>query len=664
MILVLGLASAESARIRSKIYIDLLTQSACFRTLNATHQLGCASSQSGNVGIVHYLRDATDFDWVLNKGNHPPYIVVMNTVDFTGENVRRLSKRSDRVNGIMVISLMDQNTTSFLGQLPPDGFSYSDTCPNDAYGIYRDSKTYGGCKKTKWNLAGSGLMQEDVGIPVFALSEESDVNKVLHKCFFKFNQDKRNETCFFKFNQDKRNETCFFKFNQDKRNETCFFKFNQDKRNETCFFKFNQDKRNETVREYPLCAAELRTEMWAAVSSDNCIRRSNRLVSQITDLFCDPLGDQNNFVTMMDLSETETRPNDSVIVVGARIKEMIDGLTQAATGTKVVLQEADANQPLPPASAQRFLMERADIPVVVVTDHQKEFTNKYYNSRLDLPEFINADYPPELSQAEKYDHVTEQAGMIADVATALARYLYKASTGDDPDQSVKDLLTANSSTHNVNGCVKSEVLVSLQYTVSVWQRVKLSDINVGTQPLYDLYSADVGETSVMPYPTYVGVYRYDKNAVASLVLNLMARFTGDLYDLDKSECLVMEKDVRYSYTYMQGNLQADGKGRQGWCFKSLVHSSNALSPAFQIDDYDMKSGKYSTWAESRWDYDSFHVRLFLLPSDQLQTSIFAFGVVVFVLSLVIAYWCNANSSRIFARGLNSPGAQTTYSPML
>ena len=37
-------------------------------------------------------------------------------------------------------------------------------------------------------------------------------------------------------------------------------------------------------------------------------------------------------------------------------------------------------------------------------------------------------------------------------------------------------------------------------------------------------------------------------------------------------------------------------------------------------DYDWKSGKYSTWTESRWD--NFKVRVFLIPSKQFEVRAF------------------------------------------
>ncbi|KAK8382346.1 hypothetical protein O3P69_015342 [Scylla paramamosain] len=50
----------------------------------------------------------------------------------------------------------------------------------------------------------------------------------------------------------------------------------------------------------------------------------------------------------------------------------------------------------------------------------------------------------------------------------------------------------------------------------------------------------------------------------------------------------------------------------GTCFESTVRKTEAMSPAFLIDDYDWQSGEYSTWTESGWQLTE--LRIFLRPS--------------------------------------------------
>lgn len=54
-------------------------------------------------------------------------------------------------------------------------------------------------------------------------------------------------------------------------------------------------------------------------------------------------------------------------------------LTEAGKGTKIGVEIADRNLPLPPASLQRFLRSNKinkKIPGIVLADHEKEFNNK------------------------------------------------------------------------------------------------------------------------------------------------------------------------------------------------------------------------------------------------------------------------------------------------
>lgn len=69
---------------------------------------------------------------------------------------------------------------------------------------------------------------------------------------------------------------------------------------------------------------------------------------------------------------------------------------------------------------------------------------RYYNSRFDTAYHIRADeYPQGLHPDEKYDYVTLEARLLANVSTVLAQYLYKASTGKLPPDSLIPQLTAD-----------------------------------------------------------------------------------------------------------------------------------------------------------------------------------------------------------------------------
>ena len=54
---------------------------------------------------------------------------------------------------------------------------------------------------------------------------------------------------------------------------------------------------------------------------------------------------------------------------------MITGLQDPVIRLGVTVEGAGANMPLPPASSQRFLNKRKDLPVIVLADHKNDYNN-------------------------------------------------------------------------------------------------------------------------------------------------------------------------------------------------------------------------------------------------------------------------------------------------
>ena len=59
-----------------------------------------------------------------------------------------------------------------------------------------------------------------------------------------------------------------------------------------------------------------------------------------------------------------------------QVKEMLRILKEAGSKYKVGINEPKLPLPLPPASFQRFLKSNDKIPGIVLTDHEKEYSNK------------------------------------------------------------------------------------------------------------------------------------------------------------------------------------------------------------------------------------------------------------------------------------------------
>uniref|UniRef100_A0A8C1E935 Nicastrin n=1 Tax=Cyprinus carpio carpio TaxID=630221 RepID=A0A8C1E935_CYPCA len=473
-----------SSSVEQKIYVELNETVPCVRLLNATHQIGCQSSMSGDTGVLHVLETQSDLDWILSSGPHPPYMVIMETAFFNRSVMMRM-KNSSRVSGVAVIV-----SKTGLAQ----NFSPHTTCPNQNTDVY--SESYGSelanCNVTVWNPLGNGLSYEDFSFPVFALKDENQT-QVIRKCYEDHNQ-----------------------------------------------------RVNGSAPHYPLCAMQLFSHMHAVTDTVTCMRRTdlqNRF-SINPEVLCDPLSDFNVWTSTRPLNSSAKghAANESVVIAAARldgrsffweqapaaegtvsgiitllaaiqalypvtqeappprnifftffqgeafdyigsskmvydmekndfvidlknvhsileigqvglhsgrslwmhsdpvsrkndsvneaVSEMMNRMESAAAGLSVSVGHPSFSQPLPPSSLQRFL-RAGPIPGLVLADHQKSFSNRYYESMYDDAENLNVTYPPGLTPDEQLVYETDAAKSLAEVATLVARSLYLQAGGEN-----------------------------------------------------------------------------------------------------------------------------------------------------------------------------------------------------------------------------------------
>ncbi|XP_060067628.1 nicastrin-like [Ylistrum balloti] len=611
--------TASGVRVSNKTYVEINGVSACFRRFNATHQIGCNSKASGNVGVVYYVESTDDIDYIVNTANQAPYAILMGPKLFTLTNVQNLWN-SGKINGMMVIHL---DTTPI-----PDAFSPDTTCPNDQYGLYHGNSNYSNCRQGEWNFNGNSMMFQDYAFPIFVMKDKSEVNYLIHDCFE----------------------------------------------------KFNKPLTKGHPRDYPLCAVELKDSMSGSKDSVTCIRRNNMQVNLNPETYCDPLGDNNIVAPLKAVPSTKDYPANSVIVAAARmdtfsmfeneypgadshvtgivallavaeaigkvkeriiqqnnskdilftflqgeafdyigssrivydmenkkfpqepvsgethvhpinlehishfvevnqlglrdkgklwihtdpisvdssrtisdeINEMIKNITDIAGQVDLDLGETAATKPLPPSSVQRFLKKR-QFPAIVITDHENEFTNKYYNSRFDRAVTIQAD-------TSDYDIPTEQAKQLTKVATTVARSLFLLATGENATDIEADVTKV----HHMLYCFL------VNKSCDLFQEI-IEEENLNT----------LLESST-PYPFYVGVTATD-NHVTSLTKRLLSLYTGDRQEkVIKKDCNVPEKYKVYEYTWMEGQKQPDSEKRNGFCMRSTVKLTTAKSPAFDL----------------------------------------------------------------------------------
>jgi nicastrin len=179
------------------------------------------------------------------------YIVLVEPILFTKDNVVSMSN-TNHIKGILVPYIND-NTSSVLSQdLINVGFSPAKPCPNEQLG---DGDT---CHN--WNVNGSNLTFNNFNdFAIFAITSNSSYNDLL-ECYDTYN---------------------------------------------------SQLKQN--IFDYPLCSAELKADMQAVKSTQECFQRGS-LLTNLGVVYCDALGDKNVWSTLFELQQ-----HQKVIVVSTKV---------------------------------------------------------------------------------------------------------------------------------------------------------------------------------------------------------------------------------------------------------------------------------------------------------------------------------------------------------
>jgi len=163
-----------------------------------------------------------------------------------------------------------------------------------------------------------------------------------------------------------------------------------------------------------------------------------------------------------------------------------------------------------------------------------------------------------------------------------------------------------------------------------------------------LLNGKSGVPSNTVLPTYVGVSHGDNSykPLALLTRYLLAYVSGRELPVNKTECIPTENDGNEIY---QNYWMGESENVTGICLQSTVRTSNAVSPAFIIEDYDWASAEYPSWTESRWE--TFSTRIFLQPSKTQEVTVFVSGLIVFLVSIAVTYWASIKVDVLFP---NSP----------
>ncbi|RMX60946.1 hypothetical protein pdam_00003426 [Pocillopora damicornis] len=586
------LFAANGDKVAQKIYQQLSGVNPCVLLTNATHQIGCTSSMSGHVGVLHYIKSEADVDWIIKNGSHAPYVPLFRSDLFTLEIVDRLIQK-EKINGALVIAV-----PSGKYRYTPKTDSPDYECPKDNFGIYSGDKKYENCKEVKWNPKGTGMSFKYFDIPMFALNDEAEVDDLL-KCYKTHNSQEHPD--------------------------------------------------------YPLCAVQLKDFMYAAKDTPTCVRKSN-IPNPIGANFCMPLGDKNVWGTLYPIKKkkkvvmlaTKVDGKDLTLKTGdikyflelnqvglsrnklwahsdpvstkdseteGKVNNIVKALENAGKKFNLDIQEP-ADKPLPPSSFQMFLKKNRSIPGIVLTDHKEEYSNKFYNSHFD--DLYQVGGNVSMDNDTVYV-ITEFTKKLSNISSTVATALYTlANDGTAPDFDIK----------------ADEALVG---------HLIFCLFNRSDCPLYR-QASDSNKTwtsfkktpvSLKPFPRYVSV-NSSSNALTRTVKYLLLYFTGYHFPPGKYEECKASDGVE--------KIKVLGQKLQGLCVTGSVFESPAVSPAFVEENYD--SAEYSTWAESTWN-DDLTVQLFLVASPKLEGVTLGAGLTITFLSFVLVYFINKKADVIF-----------------
>ncbi|XP_048144384.1 nicastrin [Corvus hawaiiensis] len=603
----LAAGSCSGNSVERKIYIPLNRTAPCVRLLNATHQIGCQSSLSGDTGVIHVVENDTDLDWALSTGPHPPYMILLDGKLFSRDVLMRL-KGNPRISGLAVAA---------VSPAPSGGFSPGLKCPNDGFGVY--SQDYGPqfshCNGSAWNPAGSGLSYEDFPFPIFLL-EDANETQVIKECY-----------------------------------------------------RAHNVPREGSAPQFPLCAMQLLAHMHAAASTVTCMRRSSlqSTFSINPEIVCDPLLDYNVWSSLHPINSSgKVDPGQQLILAATRLDshsffwnvapgaEASVGSFVALLAAAEALQAAPGSRRLPRnvlfaffqgVRASRALgseffgnssgmgSARSPFPAGIfslwagipgIPRFCPGFVPRYFQSIYDTAENIGIRYPEGLTPEEQLEFVTDTAKALAQVATLLARTLFTLAGGAEGTESIR---------------ADPRTVTRLLYGFL---------INSNNSWFQSLIKPDL-RGILGPFPQHYVAVSSPANTT-QLVQLVLGNLTGTRVSLSREECQNPGKapgaqPQLYEYWWVQGPLDPAGNSssRLPGCVRSGSRLAPALSPAFELRRWD--SREYSTWTESRWK--DIRARIFLVASRELELLTLALGVAVLLLSLLCTFLINAKAALLF-----------------
>lgn len=293
---------------------------------------------------------------------------------------------------------------------------------------------------------------------------------------------------------------------------------------------------------------------------------------------------------------------------------------------------------LPPASIQSTLKASdRKIPAILLSNFDESYKNNFYHSLYDNAKKHNYDHE------EKDSKLVEH---LAKISETVARVVYK--TVGNTDKTIE--FQANKTL--INDLIQC-------YTVKANCELFSSVANAG----FGRWPETL--------PQYVGVDR--KTTYHTMfTYRLLAYLTSAKQPLDgvytSSNCTAPTNQSIYDYIFISGDEppswfpgtkeECRNSLECGYCYKTTAQRIKAVSPAFEIENYDFHNDTYSSWSESSWQTTSS--RMFLKADPGREKGYLALGIFLLIASFISVIWLDKFAMEIFVHEASAEQSQAVH----
>lgn len=298
--------------------------------------------------------------------------------------------------------------------------------------------------------------------------------------------------------------------------------------------------------------------------------------------------------------------------IKSKLEKLVESLIQPQ-----LIDRADLSLPLPPSSVQQLLAHDLDLPVLVISNHNSSFVNKFYNSFLDDNRTI----------ADRDLAIDRIAQLSESVARTLVTFL------DSKANSLK---------------ADRQLIRTLYDCFIVNSKCKFFEAVRGSPSRLS--------PEFRTYPMYITTTRIELREMVPFhfeYLWTLSRLSAFLNGKNETtvrtadECKEQNKKLATNSTFTWYEVPDDPNDNNTLrtaCLESTDFISLARSPVFSFDEPNW-SLNYSTWTESVWNSPT--VRLFVASSKLQEYFTFFAGLTIFGASFFLSRWVCSKADILF-----------------